>query len=197
MRSSGGIFDIATKLTRISELEKQTGAPGFWDDAERARGVMRELGDLKGWVEPWEAADRKASDLVELGELIDTEGDDGMEEEFRAEVEQLKSREHALQQTLVAAQKMAEDMKDKARTESDLLVREARLRAEQITREAQGQLARLESDIGRSRLERDALERGLRGVLEQHIALLDLRQEAHGEMDNLRVLPTRVGTEVG
>ena len=28
-------------------------------------------------------------------------------------------------------------------------------------------------------------------VLEQHLALLDLRQQAHDEMDNIRVLPNR------
>jgi peptide chain release factor 2 len=51
---------------------------------------MRELDELKGWVEPWGTADIKAADLDELGALIDAEADDGMEEEFRSEVEQLK-----------------------------------------------------------------------------------------------------------
>ncbi len=64
-------------------------SPGFWDDAEAARAVMREITELKNWVEGWEAADQRASDLVELGELIEAEGEPGMEDEFRTEVEQL------------------------------------------------------------------------------------------------------------
>ncbi len=66
-----------------------TAAPGFWEDADKARAVMQELNELKGWLEPWEGLQRRASDLTELGELIDVEGGDDMEEEFRREVEAL------------------------------------------------------------------------------------------------------------
>jgi peptide chain release factor 2 len=97
LRSSGGIFDLAAKQARISELEKQSGSPGFWDDAEGARAVMREITDLKGWVEPWEAAAQKAAELTELGELIESEDDGGMEDEFRSEVEQLAVEVEALE----------------------------------------------------------------------------------------------------
>jgi peptide chain release factor 2 len=50
---------------------------------------MQELTDVKGWVEPWVQLERRAADLAELGELIESEGEPGMEEEFRGEVEQL------------------------------------------------------------------------------------------------------------
>jgi len=78
-------------------LEALTAKPGFWEDSEGARGVMQELNELKSWVEPWTALDRKARELVELGELIDAEGESGMEEEFRAEVEQLESEVEELE----------------------------------------------------------------------------------------------------
>jgi cell division initiation protein len=116
---------------------------------------------------------------------------------LRAEQEAMRSREQTLQQTLVAAQKMSEEMKEKAKAEADLLVREARVRAEQLTRQAHDELLRIEASIQHARMERDTLERRLRGVLEQHAALLDLRAEAHGEMDNLRVMPVRAGQEAG
>jgi peptide chain release factor 2 len=73
----------------VSELERRTVAPEFWEDAEGARAVMQEINDLKNWVEPWEEAHRRASDLMELGELIEADGEPEMEEEFRAEVEEL------------------------------------------------------------------------------------------------------------
>ncbi len=51
---------------------------------------MQELNDLKSWVEPWSELERRAGDLLELGELMEAEGEPGMEEEFRAEVQQLE-----------------------------------------------------------------------------------------------------------
>jgi len=56
-----------------------------------ARAVMQELDELRSWIDPWEAVERKAGELIELGELIEAEGEPGMEEEFRAEVGQLEA----------------------------------------------------------------------------------------------------------
>ncbi len=72
-------------------MEKQTSAPGFWEDAERARSVMQELNELKRWIEPWETLERRTDDLLELGELIEADGEPGLEEEFRAEVGELEA----------------------------------------------------------------------------------------------------------
>jgi len=114
----------------------------------------------------------------------------------QTELDDVRSREKALQQTLVLAQTMAEELKQRARAESELVLQQARFRAEQIVRQAQDQLARLDGDISRSRLERDNIERRLRNVIEQHLTLLDLRREARGDLDNVRVLPA-VGAEAG
>ncbi len=96
-RSSGGIFDVTAKQTRISELEKQSAAPAFWEDGERARAVMQELNELKGWVEPWGALEHRAAELHELGELIEAEEDPEIEGEFRAEVAALEGEVEALE----------------------------------------------------------------------------------------------------
>jgi len=63
--------------------------PGFWDDGAATRSVIAEVRELRGWVEPWDAAARKAQELVELGELLALDSDPAMEEEWRAEVEAL------------------------------------------------------------------------------------------------------------
>jgi peptide chain release factor 2 len=59
--------------------------PGFWNDPDLARAVTREANDLKGWVEPWEAARSRAHYLMELAELLDS--DDSEDPELRAELE--------------------------------------------------------------------------------------------------------------
>ena len=117
----------------------------------------------------------------------------------RSELQETRKRESTLQETLVSAQRMAEELKEKARAESRLVVKEARFRADQIVRQAQDQLSQIESDITRTRLERDNIERRLRGVIEQHLALIEMREESRGDKSNVRVMPAagRVGTEVG
>jgi cell division initiation protein len=127
----------------------------------------------------------------EHGEMLEELGG------VRKELEELRAREQTLQKTLVSAQRMTDEMKERAGREGELLVQEARLQAERLLRDAQERLARLEMDINRSKLERGTFERRLRAILEQHLALLEMRDEAHGELDNLRVLPHRLGSEAG
>jgi peptide chain release factor 2 len=52
---------------------------------------MQELNELKRWIEPWETLERRTDDLLELGELIEADGEPGLEEEFRAEVGELEA----------------------------------------------------------------------------------------------------------
>jgi peptide chain release factor 2 len=58
---------------------------------------MQEINGLKGWIEPWERVQRKADDLLELGELIEADGEPEMEEEFRAETKQVESEVEELE----------------------------------------------------------------------------------------------------
>jgi peptide chain release factor 2 len=63
--------------------------PGFWDDPDRAREVIDEANRLKGWIEPWKRMSGRVSDLLELGELLSADGDEGMEAEWLSEVKAL------------------------------------------------------------------------------------------------------------
>ena len=46
-----GIFDVDAKAARIDELEKLSGEPSFWLDADRAQKLSKERGDLQATVE--------------------------------------------------------------------------------------------------------------------------------------------------
>jgi peptide chain release factor 2 len=65
---------------------------GFWDDGDRARAITMEVNELKGWIEPWEAASAKARELTELAELMDAddESDPELGAEIAAEAEALE-----------------------------------------------------------------------------------------------------------
>lgn len=110
---------------------------------------------------------------------------------LREEVARHAEREQTLQKTLVTAQNMTEEMREKSKAEAELTIREARLRAEQTLQESQDQLARLESEIGRSKLERDLFEKRLRTMVEEHLELLDRRHAERDDLDNVHLLPRR------
>ena len=133
---------------------------------------------------------------LENAELLEEVGD------LRMRVVAYGEREQALQQTLVTAQNMSGEMRDRARAEADLTVREARLVAERMLQQAQDQLARLESEMSRCKLERDLFERRLRAVIDEHLRLLEHRREeepapALASADNLHVLPPRAVADAG
>lgn len=68
---SGGIFDVDGKLGRIADLERQSEFPEFWNDAARAREILKGKALLERSVDRWRDVDRRLSDLetlVELGE---------------------------------------------------------------------------------------------------------------------------------
>lgn len=116
---------------------------------------------------------------------------------FRKRVEEFATREHALQQTLVTAQNMTGQMKERAQAEAELVVRRAKLSSERMLQQAQDQLARLEAEISRCKLERDLFERRLRSTIEEHLMLLDQRRDGERELHNVHVLPRRAGSEAG
>jgi cell division initiation protein len=117
---------------------------------------------------------------------------------LRSRIEDFRERERMLQETLVTAQKMSEEMTAKTHKESELMIKEARIKAERLLEQAQDQLSRLEAEIGRVRLERDAFENRLRSTIEEHLALLDLRKQERVELDNVRFLRRRnTNTEAG
>jgi len=116
---------------------------------------------------------------------------------LRQRLEDFKDRERTLQETLVTAQMMSADLKDRSRAEADLLVKEARFKAERLLEQAQDQLHAIENEIGRLRLEKDAFENRLRASIEEHLSLLDLRKQEKADTDNLRFLRRRSTTDVG
>lgn len=128
---------------------------------------------------------------LEHGEMCEELG------RLREQLEQGRNQEQTLQKTLVSAQRMTDELKERAGREAELVVQEARVRADRTHREAQETLMRLEAEISRAKLDRETFERQLRSVIEQHLTLLDMRREARAGLDNLRVMPNRVGSETG
>ena len=61
-------------------------APGFWSNQEKAREVVQEVKELKGWVEPFDRLRARVTSALELDELLEVEPDAGMNADVDAEV---------------------------------------------------------------------------------------------------------------
>jgi peptide chain release factor 2 len=80
-------FDIAAKQDRIGTLDARMSEPGFWDSPDSARDIIAESNQLKSWVDPWMDLDRRGTELGELAELLESDADESMMIEWRAELE--------------------------------------------------------------------------------------------------------------
>ena len=68
-------------------------------------------------------------------------------EELESEASKHRELEALLRSTLVSAERAAQDMKEQARRESDLIVQEAHAESRRVTREAAAEKRRLEEDL--------------------------------------------------
>lgn len=68
-------------------------------------------------------------------------------ERLNKEIERLKVMEDTLKNTIISAQKMAEDFKETARKEADNIVADARVRAEKILFDAEKRVSELTSEL--------------------------------------------------
>ena len=162
----------------MNELQPWTSSPRKFD--RKMRGY-----------DP-EAVDMCLRSLAEELERLNLENGSIREElgEAKRGVAEYRDREKVLQETLVSAQKMTDEMKATTKSESDLIVREARMKAERLLSDAQDQLGSIEVEIGKQRLERDRFETRLKSMI-----LIELRREERAEMDNLHFIKRRSGSE--
>ncbi|MFO0902831.1 MAG: peptide chain release factor 2 [Pirellulales bacterium] len=81
-------LDFESKKQRLQEIEARMMQPGFWDNQERAQGVVGELKSIRMIVKPLEDSLAAAPDLEGLLELA---GDDAAAlADVRAEIERLE-----------------------------------------------------------------------------------------------------------
>ena len=59
----GGTFDIDKKVIELEEKELRTQSPEFWDDPKNAEIQMRELNDLKDWVNRYNNLSQSIEDV--------------------------------------------------------------------------------------------------------------------------------------
>ena len=96
---------------------------------------------------------------------------------YTAEITQARERERAVQEALVTATAMSQDVTGQAQREADLLRREAESEVERLLVEAEGRLDQLKLAIGELDRRRRRYLRTYRSLLEQELVMVDSEEQ--------------------
>ena len=75
----GGIFDVDSLLNSIVDLKKQSVNPKFWENRNKASGILKKISTVEKEVELWEKIKNKKNDIEVLFEFFD-QGEINIEE---------------------------------------------------------------------------------------------------------------------
>lgn len=99
---------------------------------------------------------------------------------LREDLEDHSNRERILKDTLLSAQKVAEDLTANARKEAELIVKDAELLSERLIGQTMQRIAELEKAIGDLKIERQGTRNRLQATIDtiQQMIVFDAEQEA-------------------
>ena len=106
------------------------------------------------------------------------------------EITELRSRERALQETMITAQRACEEIREAARKEAEITLAEAELQAEKIVQSAHQRYLKIVDEIAELKRQRIQFEASVRSVAEAHLKVLASFGEAGAEQD-VEYLSTR------
>lgn len=92
---------------------------------------------------------------------------------FHEQLKHYRERDKAINEALISAQQLREDVKEQAAREAELMRREAESAAQQIVAEARQQITALHGEIEQLDRTRRAYLAQLRAIAERHIAEAD------------------------
>jgi len=110
---------------------------------------------------------------------------------YRQRLEEGERREHQLQETLLRAQKVADDVTTNARREAELMHKEAELAADKIVQQAIEQAARIESKILELRTQRRELQLKFKNTLDLFQRILEAEMEDEQRSAIVHTLPRK------
>lgn len=100
-------------------------------------------------------------------------------------VDEFRQRDETLRDTLMSTQKMVEDIKVGANREAQLILDEARAKAESMVQQGHNRLAQLYEDIENLKRQRSQFEIQLRGLIESHLRMLESDDPSESRLENL------------
>lgn len=89
-------LDLHSKEEELKHLEGIMGAPGFWDDSDKAQKVSREAGHLRNTIEAWKKLEQDVQDLIELTEMIDPATDPDSFKQLQQDTDEAEKRHNKM-----------------------------------------------------------------------------------------------------
>lgn len=100
--------------------------------------------------------------------------------EFRQTYEdrlrELHEKEETVKNTMIMTQKIAEDLKENARKEATLLLKDAELRSQQIVSNAQQEKARIEAELQELRRRKHHFLQDIKKVIQMHLEMVNFEE---------------------
>ncbi|MGH7827384.1 MAG: peptide chain release factor 2, partial [Candidatus Binatia bacterium] len=94
-----GVFDLETKQKRIEDLNQITSRPDFWNDGEKAQGILKEQSSLREIIDAWE---KHKAGLEEARFFLDVAKDEKSEEALNEAAAKVAEVTQGLAQTELA-----------------------------------------------------------------------------------------------
>jgi cell division initiation protein len=110
---------------------------------------------------------------------------------YRQRLDETEQREHQLQQTLLRAQKVSDEITANARREAELTTKEAELAADKIVQQAIEQSTRIESRIAELRTQRRELQHRFKNTLDLFQRSLEAEMEDEKNTAAFHTLPRK------
>ncbi|HEX7184414.1 MAG TPA: DivIVA domain-containing protein [Thermoanaerobaculia bacterium] len=110
---------------------------------------------------------------------------------YRQRLEEAEQREHQLQQTLLRAQKVSDEILANARREAELTVKEAEMAADKIVQQAIEQSTRVESRIAELRTARRELQLKFKSTLDHFQGVLEAEVQDERTTATVLTLPRK------
>ena len=110
---------------------------------------------------------------------------------YKQRLEETENREHQLQQTLLRAQKVSDEITANAKREAELTVKEAEQAADRIVQQAIDQSSRIESKINELRTLRRELQVKFKNNLDLFQRILEAEMEDERNTGTVLTLPRK------
>jgi len=114
--------------------------------------------------------------------------------ELEEKIQEYRSMEKALRDTLLTAEKVMGDAKESAQREATLIIREAEMAAQRTKGRLQQELGQLQHEVSEMRRIKDAYLTRVRWLLRAHLEMVDGHAQEFGELDQgLGIAPMSPG----
>lgn len=116
--------------------------------------------------------------LLELAEVLGNAADTqkGLKKKIRQleqSVKEYRQRDETLRDTLMSTQKMVDDLKVTASREAQLIIDEARTKADETVQKGHNRLAQIHEEIEDLKRQRTRFEVQLKGLIKSHLEMLE------------------------